>query len=367
MSSANHLARRRKLLRELKRRGLDAMLVTSEPNVTWLTGFRGDSTWALVSPKQTILISDSRYTTQIENECPGLDAHIRDNRTQMHDAAAEILAAAKLRNLGYESDHLTVAAFEQLRTAAKLVELVGLPGLLVDLRAVKDASEIAEIRLAVDQAERGHAVLRASLRPEQTEREVAHNLEHAMRGFGAEKAGFAPIIAVGKRAALPHARPGDVRIGESDLLLTDWGAESAGGYRSDLTRTYVTGRKVSKKFEKIYSIVLKAQLAAIAKIKPGARCADVDAAARKVIGDAGYGDFFGHGLGHGIGLVIHENPRFSPISKHVLEPGMVVTVEPGIYLPDWGGIRIEDDIYVTKEGHEVLTSVPKSLDDVQIG
>lgn len=166
---------------------------------------------------------------------------------------------------------------------------------------------------------------------------------------------------------MPHARPGQLKISDNDLLLTDWGAESAGGYRSDLTRTYVTGKKISKKFEKIYSVVLKAQLTAIKKIRPGARCADVDEAARKVIDQAGYGKYFGHGLGHGIGLNIHENPRFSPLSDDILEPGMVVTVEPGIYLPDWGGIRIEDDILVTKDGHEVLTSVPKSLEDMLIG
>lgn len=366
MPADRYVLRRKKLLRKLKQENLPGMLVTNETNVTWLTGFRGDSTWLLISPKDCLLISDSRYTTQIENECPGLDMHIRSNRVKMSDAAAEVLKKIRLSTLAYESDYLTVETFQEISSALKLVELVPLPGVLVDLRAVKDASEIQEIRDAVDQAQRGHAVLRASMTPEQTELEIAHNLEHSMRGFGAVGVAFAPIIAVGRQAALPHARPGNRKISDADVLLTDWGAESAGGYRSDLTRTYFTGKKISQKFAKIYSVVLDAQLAAIDKIKPGANCVDIDAAAREVIEQAGYGKYFGHGLGHGIGLNIHENPRFSPISEGVLESGMVVTVEPGIYLPDWGGIRIEDDVLVTKNGHEVLTSVPKSLEEALI-
>jgi len=362
-----YAARRKKLLRKLKSKKLGGMLVTNETNVTWLTGFRGDSTWLLISPKHCLLISDSRYTTQIENECPGLEMYIRKNTVKISDAAAVTLKSMNIHTLAYESDALTVKTFEEISSALKLVELVALPGVLVDLRAIKDATEIQEIRDAVDQAQRGHAVIRASLLPDQTEMEIAHNLEHAMRSFGAVGVGFDPIIAVGLQAALPHARPGQLKISDNDLLLTDWGAESAGGYRSDLTRTYVTGKKISKKFEKIYKVVLKAQLTAIKKIRPGAKCADVDKAARTVIDQAGYGDFFGHGLGHGIGLNIHENPRFSPLSEDILEPGMVVTVEPGIYLPDWGGIRIEDDILVTKDGHEVLTSVPNSVEDMLIG
>jgi Xaa-Pro aminopeptidase len=367
MAADRYAARRKKLLRKLKEEKLPGMLVTNETNVTWLTGFRGDSTWLAISPKDCILISDSRYTTQIENECPGLDMHIRSNRVKMPDAAAEVLKKTKLKTVAYESDYLTVDTFQELSGAVELTEFVALPKVLIDLRAVKDATEIQEIRDAIDQAERGHAVLRASLLPEQTELEIAHNLEHSMRGFGAVGVAFDPIIAVGRQAALPHARPGNLKVSDSELLLTDWGAESAGGYRSDLTRTYVTGKKITKKFAKVYEVVLAAQLEAIGRIRPGSKCVDVDSAARNVIDQAGYGKYFGHGLGHGIGLDIHENPRLSPISKEVLEPGMVVTVEPGIYLPDWGGIRIEDDILVTKDGHEVLTSVPKCLEDVLIG
>lgn len=367
MPTDRYAARRKKLLRKLKADKLGGMLVTNEMNVTWLTGFRGDSTWLLISPQDCILISDSRYTTQIENECPGLDMHIRVNTVKISAAAAEVLKKTKIKTLAYESDYVSVKDYAELSGALEQVELVSFPDVLVNLRAVKDASEIQEIRDAVEQAQRGHAVIRAALLPDQTELEIAHNLEHVMRGFGAVGVAFDPIIAVGTQAALPHARPGQRKIRDAEVLLTDWGAESAGGYRSDLTRTYMTGQKITKKFEKVYQTVLKAQMDSIQEIRPGAKCSDVDKIARKVIHDAGFGKYFGHGLGHGIGLNIHENPRFSPNSDHVLEAGMVVTVEPGIYFPDWGGIRIEDDVLVTKDGHEVLTSAPKSLEDMLIG
>jgi Xaa-Pro aminopeptidase len=198
--------------------------------------------------------------------------------------------------------------------------------------------------------------------PESTEKDIAAELEYRARGFGAKGLSFPVIVAVGPRAALPHAHPTDRRVGESDFTLIDWGANS-GLYVSDLTRMVVTGR-LSQKFRKIYQVVLEAQLAAIDAIRPGVDCEHVDKVARDVIDAAGYGKYFGHGLGHGIGLEVHESPRFSRGQSHVLlEPGMIVTVEPGIYLSDWGGIRIEDDILVTKTGHEVLTHVPKQLED----
>lgn len=183
-----------------------------------------------------------------------------------------------------------------------------------------------------------------------------------MRQFGAARASFDPIVAVGERAALPHARPGSNRVSSSDFLLIDWGAATHEGYKSDLTRVFVTG-KILPKLEKIYRVVLKAQRRGISKIRPGVCCCDVDAAAREVIEQSGYGKNFGHGIGHGIGLDIHEEPRMSPVSKTVLKPGMVVTVEPGVYLPGWGGVRIEDDVLVTRDGHKVLTSVPKEFED----
>ncbi len=192
-----------------------------------------------------------------------------------------------------------------------------------------------------------------------TEKQVAADLEHQIRRFGGKGLSFPAIVAGGAWAALPHAVPGDRKIGDDDFTLIDWGA-NAGLYISDLTRVLVTG-KISPKLDKIYNIVLEAQLAGIEAIRPGVTCGEVDAAARSVIAKAGYGKQFGHGLGHGIGLEVHEAPRLGGNQETELKPGMVVTVEPGIYIPGWGGVRIEDDILVTKKGHEVLSNVPKEL------
>jgi Xaa-Pro aminopeptidase len=193
-----------------------------------------------------------------------------------------------------------------------------------------------------------------------SELQAAHLLENSMRQFGATVASFPPIVAVGPRAALPHARPTSAMISESDFVLVDWGASAASGYKSDLTRILVTG-KISPKLEKVYGVVLKAQQAAIRSLRAGARCSEIDSVARRVIENAGFGKHFTHGLGHGIGLDIHEGPRLSAASDSELKPGMIVTVEPGIYLEGWGGVRIEDDCLLTRDGCEVLTSVPREL------
>ena len=194
-----------------------------------------------------------------------------------------------------------------------------------------------------------------------TERDLAAELEYQARKFGAKALSFPAIVAVGPRAALPHATPTSQRLDASDFILVDWGVNS-GLYMSDLTRIIVTGR-ISPKLRKVYGVVLAAQLAAIEAIRPGRTCEQVDNVARKIISKAGFGPAFGHGLGHGTGLEIHEAPRLAVGQKTKLRPGMIVTVEPGIYLPGWGGVRIEDDILVTRTGHEVLSNVPKQLDE----
>jgi len=245
------------------------------------------------------------------------------------------------------------------------VELLRTLGLVEQLRMVKDRDEVARIRRAGWQARRGFEVVRMAMRPEQTELEVAAELEFQLRRFGARGYAFPPIIAVGPRAALPHASPTAAKIGSSDFTLFDWGANE-GLYVSDLTRLVVTGR-ILPKLQKVYGVVLKAQTAGIAAIRPGVTCAEVDAAARTVIDQAGYGKAFGHGLGHGIGVEVHEAPRFASDQTGKLRAGMVVTVEPGIYLPGWGGVRIEDDILVTRGGHEVLTAIPKQLEQCVVG
>ncbi|REJ88732.1 MAG: aminopeptidase P family protein [Planctomycetota bacterium] len=362
-----HETRRGKLLRIIQREKLDAFLVTSEVNVSYLTGFSGDSSCLLVRPESTLIVSDFRYTTQLEEECPGLDTLIRTTDVKLPEAVVESLKRAKprLRRVGIESHVMSVELQNRLSGELEDIEFVPVSSAIEnEIRAVKDAGEIDELRTAVHLAERGLEYLKAILTPDLTERDASFELEHALRRLGADGFSFPAIIAVGDRAALPHYRPGLLRIGDAGILLVDWGAKTASGYRSDLTRTLVTG-KASSKLEKVYNIVLEAQEAAIAAIRPGIKCEDVDRIARDVIAEAGYGKRFGHGLGHGIGLDIHEQPRFAPKSPMELKAGMVVTVEPGIYLPGWGGVRIEDDVLVTRTGAEVLSqSLPKRFDDM---
>src|SRR4029077_9103939 len=241
------------------------------------------------------------------------------------------------------------------------LQIVVTENLVERLRIVKDKSEIDATLVACQQARRSFDVVRAGLTTSMTELEVANELEYQARRFGAKARSFPAIVAVGDRAALPHATPTRRRLSESDFTLVDWGANS-GLYMSDLTRIIVTGR-ISPKLRKIYGVVLKAQLAAIDAIRPCRTCEQVDGVARRIIARAGFGKAFGHGLGHGTGLEIHEAPRLAVGQTTKLQPGMIVTVEPGIYLPGWGGVRIEDDILVTRTGHEVLSNVPKQLDE----
>ena len=357
---SNYAQRRSKLRSLLRKEGADALLVTNFVNVTYLTGFTGDDSYLLVTPKNDLVISDERYTTQLEEECPDLAMEIRGPGKQMLPAVAGVLKKAKIKKLSVEAGSMTLGLHAGINGAVPGCELVPSEGWVEQLRMVKDRDEIARTRLACDQARRAFEVVRASLKPTMSEFEIAAELEYQARRFGASGLSFPAIVAVGPRAALPHARPTAKQLHEADFTLIDWGVNE-GLYMSDLTRMIVTGR-ISPKLRKIYGVVLKAQLAGIAAIRPGVACEAVDRAARSVIADAGFGKQFGHGLGHGTGLEIHEAPRLAQGQSTTLAPGMIVTVEPGIYFPGWGGVRIEDDVLVTRDGHEVLTSVPKDLE-----
>jgi Xaa-Pro aminopeptidase len=340
--------RRDKLRHALKKAGVDSLLVTDFTNVTYLTGFTGDDSYFFLHPRGELVVSDARYTTQLEEECPGLDLHIRRPGVSMVKALTRVLKGSGISRVGVEGDSMTLALRDEIAAALPKLQMVSTTGLVEQLRQIKDRSEVSAIR--------------AGLRPEKTEKQVATELETAMRNLGAKGCSFPSIVAVGPRAALPHGQPTDRQIGSGELLLIDWGADG-GLYKSDLTRVLVTAR-ISPKLQRVYGVVLKAQLRAIAAIRPGAEARAIDRRAREIIHQAGFGRYFGHGLGHGLGLAVHEAPRLAANSKTVLKPGMVVTVEPGIYLPGWGGVRIEDDVLVTPAGHEVLTNFGKRLEDV---
>ena len=353
--------RREKLRRLVHRTGADAILVTNFVNVTYLTGFTGDDSYLLVTRDKEILLTDGRYTVQLSEECPNLDLEIRSPGVSITKTIERVTKKAKIGCLAVEANSMTMGLAQRIEEQLPRVTLLPTDGLVEQLRVIKDRGEVEATRWAIKVAERAFSVVRAGLRTDQTEREVANLLEQQIRLFGGKCCSFPPIVAVGPRAALPHATPTDRLIGEADFVLIDWGAVGP-LYMSDLTRVLVTG-KISPKLRRIYRVVLKAQRRAIAAVKPGRTMQEIDAVARKVIDKEGFGKHFDHALGHGIGLEIHESPRLAPGQKQLLRPGMIVTVEPGIYLPKWGGVRIEDDVLVTKSGHEVLTSVGKELDD----
>jgi Xaa-Pro aminopeptidase len=366
----NYASRRQRLLAQLTTEGLDAYLISHPVNVTYLTGFTGDSTYLIVGKQKTLLVSDGRYTVQLAEECPGLEAFIRPPAQLLPQAVAEVLTRLAARSVGFESHHLSVADFEVLRDAVKSAEWKGARDRVERLRAIKDADEIEQTREAVRFAERAFVMFRAMLALGDSEVELAYALENYIRRAGGSGCSFPPIVAVGERAALPHAPPTNRTVNGADLLLVDWGAAGR-FYKSDLTRV-LTGHNNSKpvphpgrdrptSLAAVYDVVLRAQEKAIRTLRPGVKTGEVDAAARGVIAEAGFGDYFTHSVGHGVGLQIHEAPTMRPGSENVLQPGMIVTVEPGVYLPGWGGIRIEDDVLITADGHEVLSHVPKEL------
>lgn len=358
---ARYETRRNKLRRAVKKAGAEALLVTNFTNVTYLTGFTGDDSYLLVHRDGDVVLSDPRYTTQLKEECPGVDLHIRSPGVSMLKSVAKVVRSAKIGRLAIEGNSMTVALRDRLDAELRRVELVCTSELVEQLRQIKDREEIAQIRRAVWYAQKAFKVIRATLRPEATEKQVSTELEYQMRRFGAKGCSFPSIVAVGSRAALPHATASDRTIGSGDFVLIDWGADG-GLYKSDLTRILVTGR-ISPKLERVYGVVFKAQRKAIDAIRPGAVAGDVDKVARGVIAQAGFGRYFGHSLGHGLGLDVHEAPRLGKDNNVVLKPGMVVTVEPGIYLPGWGGVRLEDDVLVTPSGREVLSTLGKQLEE----
>jgi Xaa-Pro aminopeptidase len=357
----------------LREEGLDAVLVTQPLNVTYLTGFAGESSFLVVGRDRVVLVSDQRFTEQIAEECPGLEAAIRPPTRTVYQAAADVVAGLGLRAVGFESNHLTVGELETLGELCPTVSWKGGRDRVERLRAIKDESEVAAIREAVGIAERAFAAFRALLRDEDSEKALSDAMEGYVRRCGGCCSSFPTIVAAGPRAALPHAPPTARTVGGAAMLLVDWGA-SGPMYKSDLTRVLAPRKNspfsqppgpadtTDAKLVEVYEVVLQAQETAIRQVRPGVTGHDVDAAARAVIAAAGYGDCFGHGLGHGIGLQVHEAPALRPGSEVVLRPGMVVTVEPGIYVAGWGGVRIEDDVLVTADGCEVLTrAVPKEL------
>ena len=343
---------------ELRQRELDALVVTHLVNVRWLTGFTGTNAVVVVGGDGTrTFLTDFRYVERAADEVDGFDQR-RGGRELLADAA-EALAG----RVGFEDRHLSVHAWERLREAvAGGVELVGAGTLLEDLRAVKEPAELAAVRAAAVLADE---VVRAVVLEQglagRTERDVARAIERELRERRAEPS-FPPIVAAAEHGALPHAEPRDAVIPEDALVVVDFGA-LLDGYCSDCTRTFATG-SIEDGARDIYELVRRAQAEALEAVRPGVACKAVDAIARDMIAEAGHGDHFGHGLGHGVGMEVHEEPRLASNAEGELVAGNVVSVEPGVYVAGEVGVRIEDLVAVTEEGYEVLSSLPKDLTQV---
>jgi len=332
-------------------------------DVGYLSGFTGDDSFLMIGKSWTVLLTDGRYSQQAEGECGGVEIIARN--CSMGKAFGKMLKGRGIRKIAVQASHMTLGLRKLLDTEIGKRKLVEIPPVVPSLRIIKDVDEIASIRKSVKIAEKAFRKLTSrglSYWIGKTERRLAADLEHLMRLAGGDKPAFDTIVAVGSNAALPHYRPGDRKVKRGDHILIDWGA-ALNGYCSDLTRVVFAG-KIPPLMESVYAIVLSAQMEAIDAIRPGKRCCQIDGVARKIIDAAGYGSNFLHSLGHGLGRDVHEAPALASSIKAPLRAGMVVTVEPGIYLPGEGGIRIEDDILVTAGGREKLSSLSRRAVDM---
>jgi len=344
---------------QLAERQLPALLLTDSENIGYLTGFTGSNAAVIVTSGDNRFVTDSRYTVQAGEECPGFTIHTCASSGAMADAVLAQATELGVAQLAFESDCVTVAQFEKWREKAPAIEWLPAAGVIETLRMVKDEEELRRIRIAVGIVDRAFEHILARLKPGAVERDIAIELEYFMKTAGAEKEAFDTIVASGVRSAMPHGRASEKALELGDFVTLDFGARW-NGYHSDLTRTVVLG-KASDRQREIYGIVREAQEAGLRAVRAGVTGVDADAAARRIIEERGYGEQFGHGLGHGLGRSVHDGGSLSPRSEITLAAGMVMTVEPGIYLEGWGGVRIEDDVVVTETGCEVLTRSTKEL------
>ena len=349
-----------RLVAQFPEKELDALLISAPENRRYLSGFTGSAGYLFITPERAVLVTDSRYTEQATNQAPDFQViQVRGG----WDWLLEQFKETGVKRVGFESRNMTVATYNSLVDAVRddsalgQVSMIATAEIPEEGRVFKDRSELAMLQRAIDASDAAMEAVCPTITAGMTEREVAWRMEMAMRDFGADSISFDTIVASGPNGAMAHHRPSDRIIEEGEPIVIDMGA-IVEGYCSDITRTVVVGEP-DETFNKIYDIVLGAQLTAINMVKPGMTGDDCDDLSRTVIAEAGYGDNFGHSLGHGVGLAVHENPRVSPRSPDKLEPNMVFTVEPGIYLTGWGGIRIEDIVVLGDDGAKVLSKAGK--------
>jgi Xaa-Pro aminopeptidase len=354
MQNSVHQTRQKSVRIIMESNHLDGILFTSLENIRYFSGFTGSDGAFALTQKDAFFLTDSRYWTQADEEVRG--SQIIHYKKKI-DGIASLLLDLKLKNMGFESASLPFSLHQSLlQKLAKETELIPLEDEIKNLRAAKDVQELALIRTAINISSNAFLHITEMLREGALEGEIAREMEFFMKTNGAEALGFDIIVASGKRSALPHGRASGKRVEKGDFILIDFGSRFE-GYHSDQTRTLVCGKPSSEQ-EKVYQVVKEAHDKAIELIRPGIPIHEVDEAARGHIRKCGYGEYFGHGLGHGIGLAVHEDPFLNSENKGLVQEGMVFTVEPGIYIPDWGGVRIEDMVRVTPKGAEILTDLP---------
>ncbi len=364
----NYKKRIKKVQARLRRRKIDALLVSQPENRRYLSGYKGgdhgigETSGVLIIPASGSihLLTDFRYQLQAEQDVPWATVHIY--RKRLLKLLVDLLPELKITILGFESHYTlhSVAGKMSSTLQKKGIRLVPLTNLVEKLRIIKDEDEIELLRQSVRLNEKVFQKIFPTIGGKMTEIELALAIETLMRRKGAESTSFDSIVATGKNSALPHAVPGRTKIKKNKSLTIDMGLV-LNGYCSDMTRNFVPG-KATEKYIRLHRLVRKAQLAGLEKIRAGVTGKEVDGAARTVIADGGYGTMFGHGLGHGVGLAVHEEPRLSPLSRKKLKAGMIVTVEPGIYMPGWGGIRLENMVVVREDGYENLNTDTTWLD-----
>jgi Xaa-Pro aminopeptidase len=352
---------RLKRIREIMvKRQVEALLVTNDINRRYLTGFTGTSGYVLITAQRAYLLTDFRYMEQAGKQAVGFEVvkHLPD----AIDTVRELLQSLGLKRLGFEQDSVTYGTYQAYAASLQGIDLVPTHQWVELLRMIKDSDEQRIMQEAADLADKTFNHLLGYVKPGLTERDVALEIEFFMRKHGAKSSSFDTIVASGERSALPHGVASDKVLQANEFVTFDFGAYYQ-GYCSDLTRTVFIG-KPTDRHKEIYELVLSAQLRTLDGLKPGMTGKQGDALARDVIEQAGYGEQFGHGTGHGFGMEIHEAPRLSKQGAIVLQPGMAVTVEPGIYIPGFGGVRIEDDVIMTDSGIHILTHSPKELIEI---
>lgn len=345
-----------KLRNIMKKNDIDGVLLVGDYNRNYLSGFTGDESFSVITLDKTIFITDSRFTQQAKEQVK--DYEIRQYDGRFSEFLSKLVDELEIKKLGFEEDIISFSTYSDYKNHVK-ADFIPMNGIVEEIRITKDEDEIEKTQKAADIADKAFVHMLNFIKAGMTEKEIGIELEFFMKKQGAKALSFPSIVASGVRSCLPHGEPTSKIVNNGEFLTLDYGCVFD-DYCSDMTRTIVVG-KPSEKMVEVYNTVLEAQINALEGIKPGAKCVDVDKIARDYIKQKGYGQYFGHGLGHGVGRQIHEAPRLSPLSDTVLKEGMIVTDEPGIYIPDFGGVRIEDLVLVTKDGYKLFSHSKKDL------